>query len=205
MNNDRYPEFVEIIAAPGRGKSTDLEKVINSKANERFLVIIPDTSEPLWHKYPLINGDDIEEEFNPDFEGVLCVEQEEKLTFPYLYKLFKEEKLKGLNLILDDPVYAEEYCEKELVRILKRKRQYDIDIFSTSHSYDEVPPKFFSFITIYSLGYTEGELNNRRGNLGSSYSKHLEHHNEVNRLAGIDKSKPEYYLRRAFRKNGDLI
>ena len=34
MNENRYPEFAEIIAAPGRGKSTDLEKIINSKPNE---------------------------------------------------------------------------------------------------------------------------------------------------------------------------
>lgn len=202
---ERHPEFVEIIAAPARGKSTDLEKIINSKPNERFLVIIPDTSEPLWHKYPVINGDDLEEEFDPNFEGVLCIEQEEKVTFPYLYQLFKDEELKGLNLILDDPVYAEEYCEKELIRILKRKRQYDIDIFSTSHSYDEVPPKFFSFITIFSLGYTEGELKNRKGNLGSAYNVHLQYHEEINAIAGTDKSDPNYYYRRAFRKNGELI
>jgi hypothetical protein len=204
----RYADFTEIIGTAGRGKTTQLLNILNykvQKKGERCLVVIPDGSEKAWFDYPTIFSDDLETDFDINFEGILCIEYEENLTFPFLYKKFKHDGLANLNLVLDDPFYAEGRPEKEIRMILARKRQWAIDIFSNSHSYDQVPPIFFPYITIFGLGYTEAEIVNRRKQLGEHFDIHCRMRNAVNKFAGLDKSKPEYYNFVYFLKNGEII
>lgn len=203
MIDERYCEFTEIIAAAGRGKTTLLINILETKlkAGERSLVIVPDLSEPAWFNYPTIMSDDLETEFNPDFKGILCIEYEEKVTFPFIYKLFKEAKLKDLNLVLDDPFYCDPTPESHIMKILARKRQYMIDIFSNAHSYDRVPPKFFTYITLFCLGYTEASILNRKEELAEFYSAHVQKKAEIDRIANVPKGHPNYYYFEFYKKD----
>ena len=205
--DNRYCEFVEIIAAPGRGKTHQLIQILETKLNagERSLVIVPDGSEPAWFNYPTIFSDDLEEKFNPNFKGILCIEYEEKLTLPFVYKLFKEGKLKDLNFVLDDPFYCDPRPEPEIRKILARKRQYMIDCFSNAHSYDRVPPLFFSYITIFGLGYTETGIVNRREQLEPDYTSHVQKRGEVNAIANVEKDNINYHHFQYYRRDGKNI
>jgi hypothetical protein len=204
----RYADFTEIIATAGRGKTTQLLNILKHKVernNERCLVVIPDGSEKAWFDYPTIFHDDLETDFDPNFTGIVCIEYEENITFPFLYDQFKNHGLSNLNLVLDDPHYAEGRPEKEIRMILARKRQWAIDIFSNAHSYDQVPPIFFPYITIFGLGYTEAEIVNRRKQLGMDYETHCRIRQQVNDYAGRDNSRPEYFNFIYFLKNGEIL
>ncbi len=205
---ERYADFTEFISAQGRGKTKQLIDILNFKVNskgERALVILPDMSEQAWFDYPTIYADDLEELFDKDFTGVVCIEYEENQTFPFLYNQFKYEGLKRLNLVLDDPHYVEGRPEKELIRILARKRQYEIDIFSNAHSYDQVPAIFFPYISIFAVGFTETEIVNRKQQLGGDFPIHSKLRKSINFYAGTDKTKPEYFNFLYFKRNGEII
>lgn len=204
----RFADFTEIIASPGRGKTTELIKILEHKVKnkgERCLVVLPDTSEKAWWNYPMIFSDDLESDFDKNFKGIVTIEYEENITFPFLYEQFKYEGLNNLNLVLDDPFYAEGRPEKQIRMILARKRQYGIDIFSNAHSYDQVPPIFFPYITIFGVGYIEAEIKNRRLELGEDFNTHVNIRRQVNNYAGINKNDPKYHTFYYFKRNGEKI
>lgn len=207
MTNDRYSHFTFIAGAPGRGKTTVLLQLLTQLVNggDRALVILPDQSEPAWFPYyPVINAEDLEEQFNPNFTGICCIEWEEKITFPFLLKLFKKGLLKDLNLVLDDPTYAASpnRPEKELIRIMSRKRQYCIDIWSNAHSYDQIPQTFFQYITVYGLMFTDGEIINRLNQV----PHHVPIKKRIDAIAGQRKeNNPNYHYIEFFTKDGEKL
>lgn len=207
MENQRYGEFIEIIGAPGRGKTKLLVDSLNLKVKQgdRALVVLPDQSEEAWFPYfPVIEAEDLEQKFDPNFKGICLIEWEEKLTFPFLLDLFKTRKLKNLNLVLDDPTYAASpnQPEKELIRILSRKRQYCLDVWSNAHSYDQVPKQFFQYITIYGLMFTSAEIKNRLGEV----PHHVPIKKRVDSIAGQRKdNNPNYHYCEFFYKNGEKL
>lgn len=207
MSQNRYADFITFVAAPGRGKTKLLIDAIKQKLKngERVLVVLPDQSEPAWFPWytnGVIDAEDLEKKFNPNFKGVCLVEYEEKLTFPFLYKLFKSGKLKDLDLVLDDPQYVGEKPEKELIRILSRKRQHGTDIWSNFHSHDQIPTKFFQYITIYGVGYTEAEIILRKEQLGEVHKKIKQ---QVDSIANVPKGHKNYYHFHFCNKLGEKI
>jgi hypothetical protein len=205
---ERYADFTEFISAQGRGKTKNLVDILKYKVEvkgERAIVILPDTSEPAWFDYPIIYSDDLEETFDKDFKGIICIEYEENETFEFLYNQFKRSGLKRLNFVLDDPYYVEGRPEKPLIRILARKRQYEIDIFSNAHSYDQVPAIFFPYISIFAVGFTETEIVNRKQQLGADYPVHCKLRRNINAYAGTDKTNKNYYNFLFFKRNGEIL
>ncbi len=164
MSQDRYSHFIAIVGAPGRGKTTAIINPIEKKISkgDRALVIIPDRQEKAWYPYynQLLKHNEYDR-FDPNFKGVCILEYKKKHTFPFLLELFENGDLKDLNLILDDPKYARKNPEEQLIDILARQRQYKIDTWTNAHGFDQLPPDFFEYITIYGVFFTNGRIRNR--------------------------------------------
>lgn len=199
---DRYAEFFAFVGAPGRGKTTQLIQAIEFKLSkgDRALVIVPDLKEKAWFPYFAKNGiiasEDLEEKFNPNFKGVQLVEYEEKITFPFLQKLFKKNDLKNLNLVLDDPWYIEGRPEQDLLKVVKRARQMSCDVWTNAHHLDQIPQALIPYITVYGLMYTRGPIVLRRKQLG-----HLEEAKMyVDRVAGVSRTNKLKYHHIAYIK-----
>ena len=200
----RNRDFLTIIAAQGRGKTTKLMELINSrlKQNERFIVIVPDTSEPTWFPYEIIFADELEQNFDVNFTGVICLEFEFKKTIPFLADLMKNNKLKSFSLVMDDPSFVEDYQDKELKYIMSRRRQFDFDMFTTGHTYDSLPPLFYRYLSLFCISHIDSPISLRTKHLGENYHFHKNKIIEVNRLTGNDKEKKCYHNFYVFRKNG---
>lgn len=202
----RLEEFIAIIGAPGRGKTTALINTIKAKlrAGERTIVIVPDQSESAWFPYyPVINAESLKEKFNVNFKGILIVEYEEKLTFPFLYNLLQNGIIKNLNIVFDDPFYVEEgRPEKALMRIIKRRRQYSADVFTTSHSMDNIPKVFFPYLTAFGLLPTDAPIENRVKQVSK---KIIQHKEEIDDIGDVKFGHKNYHYMRWFRRNGELL
>lgn len=194
----RSAEFTEIIGQPRCGKTTFLLNTINDlvKNGDRALIIDPDGAEPAWFKFPIIE----KSSFDPEFKGIKVMQYEDDETFDFLLDQMQTGKLKNLNLVLDDAnVYAESHIEQPLKTILRRKRQYMVDIWATAHGYTDVPPKFFTFITQYVLFETSDEIDRRKKEI-PSFEKHL----EIKRRVDLTNKKTPYY-KEFFNKYGEPL
>ena len=77
----------------------------------------------------------------------------EKETFSKILKHYRNG-----NLVLDDcRCYVDAAPEPDMMTLLRRKRQYGLDVFAMAHGFTEVPPKFYTFATHYILFSTEDE------------------------------------------------
>ena len=203
---ERLEEFAVIIGAPGRGKTTTEVNVIQQKlkVDERTIVVVPDQSEKAWYPYyPVINADKLEKDFDVNFTGVKIIEYEEKSTFPFLYDLLEKGIIKDLNIVLDDPFYVEEgRPEKELMRIIKRRRQYSIDVFTTAHDFDNIPKAFFTYLTVFGLMYTSAPIINRVKQVSEGI---LQHKKEIDKIANVPFGHPNYHYIRWFKLDGTLL
>lgn len=204
---ERIALFTMILGAQGRGKTTLMLNAIKHKLSlgGRALVVLPDQSEKAWYPYyPVINSDELEEKFNPNFTGVCLIEWEDRITFPFLLKKFKAGILKDLDLVLDDPQYMlpPNRPEKEVIRLCSRTRQYGVDIWSNAHGYDQIPLPFIQYITTYGLMYTRGDITNRANQLGH----HIPIMQRVNEIAGESRTNnPNYHYVEFFTKDGVKI
>lgn len=151
----RQPKMYAYFAKPGAGKTTALIQRINArlKKGDRAIVVDPDGCEPAWDKYKRV---DSVLQIPADFKGVYVVPHEEGETFRDIMQQCKKRKLVNFMLVLDDPnVYATPKPEEELGYLLKRKRQFGMDILTTAHGWGECPQAFMRFIDIYIIGPTD--------------------------------------------------
>ena len=143
MTNERYSHFIAVVGAPGRGKTTLVVNGITQKIKkgDRALIIIPDRNEKAWYPYynQLVEPENIED-FNPNFKGVCVMEYKKGVTFQYLLPLMQKGVLRDLNVVLDDPYYAHRNPEEQLITMLSRQRQFQIDTWTNAHGFDQLPP-----------------------------------------------------------------
>ncbi len=202
---ERFSHFIAVVGAPGRGKTTLLIEALLKKIDmgDRALVIVPDRNEQIWYPYyPVINADNLEKSFNPNFKGICVIEYKKGVTFKFLLKMFESGKLKDLNLVLDDPNYARRNPEEEIITILSRLRQFQTDAWTNGHSIDYLPPDFFQYITIYGIMYTRAEIKNRLDEV-----PHLvDVKRRVDRTAGEKREgNPNYHYVEFVNKEGEEI
>ena len=169
----RQPKMWNAMAMPGAGKTTLLIELVERKlkAGGRVLIIDPDGAEEAWDKFKRLEGGI--KDLKPDFKGAVVLDYDEKQgkvdgTFETLWKKYiKPGKLKNFSLVLDDPnVYAKDRLIPELTNLLRRKRQHNYDILTTSHGWGETPKSFVRFIDIWLLGPTAMGPEDRKDLLG---------------------------------------
>ena len=158
----RESRFTEIIGMPGSGKTTFLIRFLKRFAQaEPLLVIDPDGNEPAWDKVSWINPADPvamsrwqsgwrKTQYDPEdscFKAVI-------------------DNFRNGHLVLDDAnVYAASRPDDHLKHLLKRKRQFGIDIWSTAHGFTEMPAMFYTYITHYVLFPTLDDPGRRKINI----------------------------------------
>tara|TARA_R110001599_G_scaffold129074_1_gene303135 strand:- start:53 stop:736 length:684 start_codon:yes stop_codon:yes gene_type:complete len=220
----RQAKMVALFGKPGSGKTTELLRLmkLGVKKGERFLCIDPDGQEALYDDSIFTHYNTIED--LPDlWKGCAVViykssKEKSKLiagepTFPYMLKKCvtnngepTSRKQHGdwynFTLILDDAnTYMRGQIESELATILGRKRQFGMDIITTSHGWGNCPAEFMRYIDVYRLGPTDDSPASRAQVLtGPITKKHLAWQTGVNEWK---KQNPGKYIWASFTRNGD--
>jgi len=165
----RQPKMFCEVGEPGSGKTQRQIAYIKArvKAGDRAIVIDPEGAEDAWSQF--LRLPDVESiRKKPDFRGVVVIPWKKDHTFKVLRELAEQKKLINYMLVLDDPnTYATPDPEDDLRYFLKRKRQAGADLFTTAHSWMEVPAAFCRFVDYWSIGPASGSPLERAKQIGS--------------------------------------
>jgi len=220
----RQAKMIALFGKPGSGKTTELLRMIKLglSQGQRYMCIDPDGQESLYDDRMFTHYNTIEEV--PDnWTGAAVViyksvKEKSKLipgesTFPYMLKKCitndGQPTTRGqhgdwynFTLILDDAnTYMRGQIESELATILGRKRQFGMDIITTSHGWGNCPAEFMRYIDVYRLGPTDDSPASRSQVLTAPITKrHLAWQTAVN---DYKKANPNKYVWAAFTRNGD--
>lgn len=210
----RQPKMFSIFAKPGAGKTTKLIEIIKRKvaAGDRAIVVDPDGAEEAWDQFKRYESIT---QVPDNFKGVVVVEWQEKVTFANIRNRCmardaqgndtKRPKWGNFMLVLDDPnTYAHPNVEDELQNLLRRKRQYGIDIWTTAHGWSECPQGFLRFIDVYILGPTSATPQERAGLLGGREVV-ARHQQAKNVIDGHKRQFPDTYPWTVFDRQGNPL
>jgi hypothetical protein len=199
----RQPKMYSIFAKPGSGKTYKLIQLLRARVakGDRAIVIDPDGAEDAWDQFTRY---DSVADVPDNFKGIVVVEYHEGKTFSNIYARCTAKKLKNFMLVLDDPnIYSLPSPEDELANLLRRKRQYSMDILTTSHGWSECPQAFLRFIDIYILGPTDSSPRERSALLGRTV---MTRHERWKLLVDQHKrTKPNEYPWVIFQRDGQKI
>ncbi len=201
-----------VMALPGAGKTTLLVDLVKRKLKRggRVLIIDPDGAEPAWDSFMRIESI---KSLDPNFTGAVVVDFDEKQgkvdgTFEHLWReLIKPGRLRNFTLVLDDPnVYAKDRLIPELTNLLRRKRQHNYDVLTTSHGWGETPKSFVRFIDIWLLGPTAMGPEDRKDILGPTKTTlHNQHKINADKEAAQAKESCRKHRFIAFDKDGNKL
>ncbi len=201
-----------VMAMPGAGKTTLLVDLVKRKLKRggRVLIIDPDGAEPAWDSFKRIESI---KSLDPNFTGAVVVDFDEKQgkvdgTFEHLWReLIKPGQLRNFTLVLDDPnVYAKDRLIPELTNLLRRKRQHNYDVLTTSHGWGETPKSFVRFIDIWLLGPTAMGPEDRKDILGPTKTTlHNQHKTNADKEAAQARKSGRKHRFIAFDKDGNKL
>jgi len=137
-----------LIGTNGTGKTTFFIELIRQylKAGKRVLICVSDDSEEKLEDVPILQN--IDEVLN--FKGVAKIIVENAKFFDELREMFLIKNNKKLNgaLILDDARLFLSSRDEAVLRMMRKRRQLNADIYSIFHNFDgETPPSYWSFVT----------------------------------------------------------
>lgn len=185
INTPRKPRCVCFVGTNGTGKSTACERLM--LADERGLMILP-TFDDWAQKYDTC---DCEHLSDFDFTGVRChiVDHDPEGTIENIFRYFR-----GGTLVFDDPkVYIKKNLDNHPIKkILARRRQMRCDVVFVAHSFMDIPPMFFSYITDY-LIFNCGNAERRKNELGEHYDAIARIIDRVHRAAKTNPHAYEHY------------
>lgn len=137
-----------VIGTNGTGKTSYLIEIIRAylRINKRVLVCVSDDAEEKLEDIPLIHT--LEEIRN--FKGVAKIIVEDVAFFDELREYFLnevKEKIDGA-LILDDGRLFLSSRDESVLRLMRKRRQLNADVYSVFHAFDgETPPSYWGFVT----------------------------------------------------------
>jgi ABC-type Mn2+/Zn2+ transport system ATPase subunit len=159
MTEPRTPKQIVVLGTNGTGKTTFVKKlVINElrKKDSHVLIVVPDDME--WHTIPWVNP-----RFPHRIESYVGARK--VAYFPGLLDIIRDKFRNGLVVFDDCRAYFTAALETDLHSLLIRRRQQMIDIVAVGHGFTEVPPKFFTFATHFTLFKTCDNINRRKNYL----------------------------------------
>lgn len=174
-----------LLGTNGTGKTTFLIQLIQAylQKGRRVLICISDDGEEKLEDVPLLET--VEEILT--FTGVAKIIVENAKFFDEFRELFLIKKNKKFNgaLVLDDARLFLSQRDEAVLRMMRKRRQLNADIYSIFHNFDgETPPSYWSFVTRAIIFKTL-----------SSYKKSLSLINEDSRkllIAAIEKVSENY-------------
>ncbi len=157
----RPAKMIMIIGANRTGKTTLLKNIL-AMSGQRALVVTPDFTE--WNdkdlngndKYPL---NELKTRDDYVFDGIQRHVFDEKHTLAAL-TAFK----KGI-IVLDDcrKYLMDDRTAQQIHGIMIRRGQREVDFIAVTHSFSEMPRRFFPFTSDIFLFQTKDNLDVRRG------------------------------------------
>lgn len=164
------------IGEPGSGKTTRQIDMIKKrvKAGDRAIIVDPEGAEDAWSQFLRVKDVEVLAK-HPNFKGAVVIPWKKNHTFSVLRELAEKKKLTNYMLVLDDPnTYATPDPEEDLRYFLKRKRQAGVDLFTTAHSWMEVPAAFCRFIDFWEIGPASGSASERQNIFGRAAAANLD-------------------------------
>ncbi len=178
----RTAKCIVLAGFNGTGKSTMLKKLVEAevKAGGKALIVTPDDIE--WPEYHFI---DPEDPGQFQFKGVKKIIYNDTGTIEQITTNFRN----GILPLDDCRSYLTAQTDKEIHRLLIRRRQMQVDVVAVGHGFTEIPPKFFTFATHFILFKTEDDIYSRK-NVIRDFDKMLEAQARINKKAETD---PHYF------------
>lgn len=137
-----------LLGTNGTGKTTFIIELIREylAIGRRVLICISDDGEEKFEDIPLLET--IEQVIN--FKGVAKIIVEKTKFFDELREAFLLKSKTKLNgaLVLDDARLYLSQRDEAVLRMMRKRRQLNADIYSVFHNFDgETPPSYWSFVT----------------------------------------------------------
>ncbi len=150
----RRTKFILILGYNGTGKSTFVEKMIQSamKTNRRVLVCTPHDVE--WLKYDLI-------ETNKNILNFKGVKRKIIFDLSDLENILQYYR-NGLLIFDDCRVYFNSTTNQLIRKLMIERRQKMLDVVAVGHGFTEVPPAFFTFASELVLFKTNDNIKKRK-------------------------------------------
>lgn len=166
--SNRWGQFFALVAAGGSGKSTLISQAIKKQVetgSKKIIIVAMAANEPLYFDYALYNFEnekDREKIWNSK-EPVLVLKDSKNQIFDWLYKKLQHNS-KGLTLILDDANMYLNDSKKipdSAFTLFGLKRNLGLDIWTTWHSFNQLHPDLFAYITVYGIGVTNDDASKK--------------------------------------------
>ncbi len=177
----RRTKLILIIGFNGTGKSTFVQKLIDSylSQNKRSLICTPHDVE--WLQY-----DDIKD--NKDIVNFTDVKKKfifDDTDLDNVIEYFR----RGLLVFDDCRAYLPDHTTQSIKKLMISRRQRMIDIVAVAHGFTDVPPKFFTYASEIVLFNTNDNISSRKGVL-KNFQFMEKQKAEIDKIA---ETKPHYY------------
>lgn len=151
MNPGDYYYSYMVVGTNGTGKSTWIDNqiiqaIVKVNANKRILIVAPENAEKLWHKYNYLPLKDPKKELEA-FRGVAVVNG----ARPDIIDVINHYYRSGILILDDFSYYIEANLTQSVRQLLTMRRQFKLHIYSLTHGFTEVPPKFIPRLTHFEI------------------------------------------------------
>lgn len=140
----RTPENILIVGAQKTGKSTLAKKFI-SETNRKALIIDSEGLEQLWWDYPIIDVNQLHK-FKSGKARVIFNEDD-----PRFFRTIRENFHDGFLVLDDSAFFLADRRAEHFRKLWMKNRQTNNDVVAIFHGMSEVPPNFWTFVSILAL------------------------------------------------------
>lgn len=182
----RTPESICIVGAQKTGKSTLADEIIQA-SNRKTLIIDSEGLEKLWWKYPIIKLEDLQR-FKSGTARIIFDEDD-----PNFFKILRRTFFGGMLVFDDAAFFLIDRRAEHFRKLLMKNRQTNNDIVLIFHGISEVPPNFWTFISVLFLFNTTDSMERIR----ESVPNFMQMRERV--LEAREKAKKNRFYRKAYR------
>lgn len=190
----RATQLISITGTNGTGKSTVIKELVNTavKNGDRALIVTPDEVE--WPSVPLVH-----QRLSHHIQNyvgarkIVAYDDDFIEKVDLIIKYFRQ----GVLVFDDMMAYNKHSTHPLLKRLMVRRRHMEVDIIAVGHSFTEIPPRFYSFISDFILFRSSNDVMKRQDFLGKGLAKVLEQKQDLVNQKSKDNLHHHQYFTRA--------